>query len=229
LAACFVISDCKVISHFSKESKHQRFDLARIVIDTDGTGIEVHTNIYSCDYSGIKKEKKEKKIEIQETQELKKLTSTKSGKVEKMKMEQVLENPKCRKFLKAFCTREYAVENLIFYEEVKEFKELNLKERKERSENILKLFIISTEDCIYQINTTKKLINKVLERVEECPEDLFDEMVEDLIVQTLCTVYTGISKSFDFYRKRHKIFLIFPKKSKIGEKIKRIPYKSEGK
>jgi hypothetical protein len=77
LAACFVVSDCKVITYFSKESNYQRFDLARIVIDTDGTGIEVLPDIYSCDYSGIKKEKK---IEIQETNELKKLTSTKNQK-----------------------------------------------------------------------------------------------------------------------------------------------------
>jgi hypothetical protein len=76
-----------------------------------------------------------------------------------------------------------------------EFKELNLEEKKKRSENILKLFIISTDDCIYQINTTKKLIDKVLERVEECPEDLFDEMVDDLISQTLCTVYMRFSNS----------------------------------
>ena len=34
LAACFVIKDSKVISEYRKEHKYQRFDVARIVIDT---------------------------------------------------------------------------------------------------------------------------------------------------------------------------------------------------
>jgi hypothetical protein len=57
----------------------------------------------------------------------------------------------------------------------------------------------------------------------------FSNFIVFVSAQRLNVVVLGISKSFDFYRKRPKIFLIFPQKSKIGEKIKRIPYKSEGK
>eukprot|EP01080_Neovahlkampfia_damariscottae_P002739 gene2739-4148_t len=50
LAACFVVYKQKIISEYRKEHKHQRFDIARILIDTDGTGIEIGTNLYDCDY-----------------------------------------------------------------------------------------------------------------------------------------------------------------------------------
>jgi hypothetical protein len=143
LAACFVVSNKKVISHFGKERKHQRFDLARIVIDTDGTGLEVHTDIFACDYmSNFKKKQSFKPIKENSVITIKKIKKKKSKpslqrsntfsfslfkekKVVQFKMDEVLENPKYRKFLKTFCTREYAVENVIFYEQVRNIKRWN--------------------------------------------------------------------------------------------------------
>jgi hypothetical protein len=262
LASCFVIADCKVISHFGKDRKYQRFDLARIVIDTDGTGIEVHTDIYSCDYTAIRNKKKELKlIELEKREkeilnieteyefEKEKLTfkynqdlenlkskydslieekkkekdsflnpeqvqvvvkekkksskssekSIKEEKVEKLKMSEVLQNPKLRKFFKTFCAREYAVENVIFYEEVMEFQKLNLNKRIERCQNILKLFVVPGDDCVYQINSTGKLLKLLKERQEECPVDLFDVILQDLINETMTNVYMRFLTS-DIYQ-----------------------------
>jgi hypothetical protein len=253
LASCFVVADCKVISHFGKDRKYQRFDLARIVIDTDGNGIEVHTDIYSCDYSVIRKKKKELKlIEIEKREkellnieteyefEKEKLTfkynqdlenlktkydslieekkrekeiivnpemnqvvivkekknKSKSEKgikeevkVEKLKMSEVLGNPKLRKFFKTFCAREYAVENVIFYEEVMQFQKLNLDKRVDRAQKILKLFVVPSDDCVYQINSSSKLLQLLKEKLEECPTDLFDVILQDLINETISNVY----------------------------------------
>eukprot|EP01080_Neovahlkampfia_damariscottae_P001332 gene1332-11414_t len=66
LAACFVVSNGQVISEFGKDRKHQRFDLARIAIDTDGTVIEVHTDIFACEIrkkNSTKKDNAQKRIQ----------------------------------------------------------------------------------------------------------------------------------------------------------------------
>eukprot|EP01080_Neovahlkampfia_damariscottae_P002738 gene2738-4147_t len=60
LAACFVVENKKIISEYRKEHKYQRFDVAKIVVDSDGIGIEVQ-NIFDCDYP--KTPRKTKSIE----------------------------------------------------------------------------------------------------------------------------------------------------------------------
>eukprot|EP01080_Neovahlkampfia_damariscottae_P007434 gene7434-11757_t len=255
LAGCYVVSNSEVISEFGKERKHQRFDLARIVIDTDGTGIEVHTDIYSCQiqkkkkkinpqekiqqqikkldeeyelekevlklkheqekdelkrkYEDLIEEKRKKIIELEEQPEQslaipikqpkKSIFSFKSPresqsnfiqeplKKKKYTLEEILEDPKLRKFFKTFSTREYSVENVIFYEEVEKYKKLSEKKRRGRSCDIIKLFIES--DSTYEINTTAKLKKKVLESLHEAKVDLFDVILKDLVQETMSNIY----------------------------------------
>ena len=69
LSAVFVIENQKVISEYRKEHKYQRFDLARILIDTtNGNGIQIHTSIFQCD---VPKKNQKKKIEEKKLRKLK--------------------------------------------------------------------------------------------------------------------------------------------------------------
>jgi hypothetical protein len=249
LAACYVISDCKVISQYSKDFKFQRFDLARIVIDTDGTGIEVHTDIYSCERpKKVPKEEKEKPqimVESPKTEpKMKKsfsefsmgLTRMKDPKsttprnallsflsprfkskdedtmdskseyqLSKLSMYEVLKDDSCRKFLKSFATREYSVENIIFYEEVKKFQKMNQEERKKTSKLMVDFFF--DPDSIYEINTTKKMKDDVELNVEESPVELFDEILKDIVMNTISNTYDRFIFS-DLYKE-----MVEPKKS----------------
>jgi hypothetical protein len=72
---------------------------------------------------------------------------------------------------------------------------MELDQRFERFKQILKLFLIPSPDCIYEINTSHRLVQRVLDQGEECPSDLFDEIVEDLLAQTLCVVYMRFLQS----------------------------------
>ena len=108
-------------------------------------------------------------------------------KKKKLTIFEILENPKYRKFFKTFATREYAIENILFYEEVQRFKDLNENERKIRFLDIMDLFIDCSSE--FSINTSKKLIDKMKEKVEDCPCEMFDEILDNLIAETLSNVY----------------------------------------
>eukprot|EP01080_Neovahlkampfia_damariscottae_P001333 gene1333-11415_t len=43
----------------------------------------------------------------------------------------------------------------------------------------------------YEINTTLKLKKKVSEMLEEAPVDLFDEMLKDLVQETIANIFRG--------------------------------------
>jgi hypothetical protein len=249
LAACYVINDCKVISQYSKDYKFQRFDLARIVIDTNGTGIEVHTDIYSCERpKKVPKEEKEKFQEESPKSEtkmkksfsefsmgLKRMKEPKSNnsrntlmaflsprfrsneveastdskpeipQLSKLSLTEILEDDSKRKFLKSFATREYSVENIIFYEEVMKFQKMDQEERKKKSKLMSDFFFNS--DSIYEINTTKKMKDDVELNFEESPAELFDEILRDIVLNTISNTYDRFIFS-DLYKE-----MIEPKKS----------------
>ena len=130
-------------------------------------------------------------------------------KIPESELGEILENEKYRKFFKTFATREYSVENIVFYEEVKKFKKLNEEERKIRSLEMIEIFL-NTESML-EINTTAELTKEILRNVEESKEDLFDKMLSDLTFGT-------ISNSYDRF-----LFSDLYQEMMIKEKLKKKP------
>ena len=270
LAAVFVVEEQKIISEYRKEHKFQRFDLARILIDTDGNGIEIHTSIFECDIPKKKKptlsdqlengeafirrtfslssiEKNEiisnDKIEIKNEKKtipvrsysarIEKRTSfinvsfgsnlTKSNSflsrkptkvVEKqIELMDVLEKKSFLKFFKLFATKEYSVENVVFYEEVQTYKKItDEKKKKIRIDQMMSTFFDS--DSMHEINTSKKLITSLKEEIEKnnFSDDFFDSILTDVIQTNLSDTFQRFKNSELFkemkdQKKRKKYFL----------------------
>jgi hypothetical protein len=55
LSAAFVVDNFQVVSEYRKDHDHERFDFARIVIDPDSFGIQIHHSIFQCDIISRKK------------------------------------------------------------------------------------------------------------------------------------------------------------------------------
>ena len=104
LAATFVIFNNQVVSEFRKEHKYQRFDIARVVLDTDDIGVEVHTSFFECQkikkedektQSTEKEEKVEEKVKQEETKtEEEEVKEEEETSVEETKTEKVDQEPK---------------------------------------------------------------------------------------------------------------------------------------
>jgi hypothetical protein len=186
LAGVFVIHDEKVVSEFRKKRKHQRFDVARIVIDTDGFGIDVHTSVFECETP-----KKTKTIE--KSQSLKNLRKSisfskkSSFRTKNLELDEVLNNKTYFKYFKLHATSEYSVENLVFYEEVNKYKKMGESQRKERSKQMVDVFFAS--DSVYQINTTKSFIDQINEGLETSDVELFDSLLKDVIQSNLLDMF----------------------------------------
>jgi len=103
----------------------------------------------------------------------------------------------------------------FFYEEVQRFKDLNENERKLRFLDIMDLFIDCSSE--FSINTSKKLIDKMKEKIEDCPCELFDEILDNLIAETLSNVYYNflVCELYDEMissdLSTHKAFYVFVK------------------
>jgi hypothetical protein len=52
-----------------------------------------------------------------------------------------------------------------------------------------------------KLTLSHRLVQRVLDQGEEYPSDLFDEIVEDLLAQTLCVVYMRFLQS-EIYQER---------------------------
>jgi hypothetical protein len=196
LAAVFVVYDNKVISEYRKEHKYQRFDVARILIDTDGRGIEVRTSIFECT---IPKKKEEKKLMTQVS--MSKLTKTvvrKSSffgpkevikeKKHELVLDEVLKNQQYFKYFKLYATNEFSVENVIFFEEVELYRKMKEDERIEHAEKMIETFL--SADSIYELNTSKKLVDLMkIEKEKECGEELFDPILKDVKMSNLSDTF----------------------------------------
>jgi hypothetical protein len=86
----FVVYGKKVVSEYRKEHKFQRFDVARILIDTDGLGIEIKTSIFECELP-FKKTKLKEEDFIQEFREKRKLEEVKVMIQQKLVTEEITE------------------------------------------------------------------------------------------------------------------------------------------
>jgi hypothetical protein len=207
LAACFVIQDSKVVSEYRKEHKYQRFDVARIVLDTDGFGIEIHTSVFQCEIP-----KKEKLIKPQNTSVLiRKDSISKSGTFSRIgsflksprnqkekaqpDLKEVLMNPSYLSYFKLFATQEFNVENIIFFEEVTLFRLCSDEKLKGRAIQIKESFLCS--DSAYEINTSQKLIKVVESKIEneEFDVEMFDKILSDLEFAVFTDMFSRFSLS----------------------------------
>ena len=95
------------------------------------------------------------------------------------------------KYFKLFATKEYSVENIVFFEEVQMYKELNEEKRIERGKSIMENFF--QFDSVNEINTSRKYViemkNKIKEGEENFSKDFFDSVLLDVIQTNLSDTF----------------------------------------
>ena len=129
-----------------------------------------------------------------------------------MDLSTILETPKFLKYFKLYATHEFSVENVIFWEEVQNYKKLKEKERNENADKIIDAFM--KDDSIYEINTTQKLIKQMEEeKKKECHEEIFDPIVKDVKNTNMMDTYQRFLSSALYKemmeKKRKKTYFLF--------------------
>jgi hypothetical protein len=109
------------------------------------------------------------------------------------KVEQVLQSDLGRFYFKAYATSEFSVENILFYEEVMNFKNMKNSKTFEISKQIEKaatmIQIFLTKDSIMEVNTNDTIVEAILGKLQEFKNDtneqgidsLFDELLKDIV------------------------------------------------
>jgi hypothetical protein len=173
LAACFVVQNSKIISEYRKEHKYQRFDVARIVLDPDGFGIEIRTTNFQCNIPSVD-------------------TFQKKGQI---KLKDILNDGNNLLYFKLHATTEFSSENIIFFEEVTKIQNLSNEELTIESKRIYDDFLV--QNSKYRLNTSKKLIQNIEIRIQnkEWSVHLFDEILQELESEVFIDMYSRFSKS----------------------------------
>lgn len=202
LAAVFVVANSQIVSEYRKSTKHERIDLAKVVIEPN-LAIEVHTSYYSCDYvkkSNIKRSSKDLsekrrrsryetlKAQDEQLQELGKLFEK-----NELTLKDVLGNDSYRQHFKMFCLNQFCIENIIFFEETAKYKASDKEKRRSIGENILNTFFV--RDGIFEINTNDHFIDDAKKKIFENDEDAFDQILKEVQTEILTTVFNDFKKS----------------------------------
>lgn len=213
LAAVFVVADSKIIHEFKKSERSERFDLAKIIIDPNKEGIEIHTSYYQCDYWKKKKRNSlnrrnslEKSPLMGMYEKSKELTSPRSKELtsprslssltlkyidsQTVTLKDVLENDTYREYFKVYTLSKFCVENVLFIEEVYKYKNLAKEKRKSFGNSIMDLFFENGSS--YELNTNQDLKIKAKNGVENGEDEAFDEVIAELTN----TVLLGMFKDF---------------------------------
>ena len=113
----------------------------------------------------------------------------------KLEINDVLENLEFRGYFKAHLKKEWCSENMVFYEEIEEYKKLEFEERKVKSLEMVEQFFSTAS--ILEINTSQTLKNDVLKLTKEgeAPLDLFDEIIGDLTSNMLLDSFKRFKKT----------------------------------
>lgn len=85
-------------------------------------------------------------------------------------MDAVLEHKLASTFLKQYCVREWSTENILFLEQVREFKKLKNQEDKLKYSNIIYDTFLSNNASL-ELNTNKRKKDEVLERIKKSNND----------------------------------------------------------
>eukprot|EP01080_Neovahlkampfia_damariscottae_P001881 gene1881-1022_t len=216
LAAVFVVSNEKIISEYRKEHKHQRFDIATVCIDSNNEnniGIDLHTSLFDCEL--IKKTKPKPFIFKKKIFEENEKNQNHSKCIE-IPINFVLLNSNYLRFFKLFCTKQHCVENIIFFEEILNYKKLSTKERQKRSQQIFGVFF--NEDSIYELKIEKKMLKLIKNGLNESSIELFDEYLTYLTDNIIIDIY-----------KRFKLSNSYQSMIEFGKKKKNILFINESK
>jgi hypothetical protein len=213
MPGCFLIYKQKVIAQYKKDKLHQRFDLGRLVLDTDGFWERYNFSVFDS----LKKNQtpmKKKKLSFQHIvspRYFKKkgsLDFIPTGKQEKeIKLQDVFNEPHYFRFFKLFSTDEYCVENILFYEEVQRYKRLDEIERPKYANQIFDAFF--TEDSVHEINCSREIKLKLKENFEKYEKELFDDAVKDMFFSVFCSL-TNYSRMRQMLLYKHLKSIIFP-------------------
>jgi hypothetical protein len=210
LAACFLIHNSKVALEYRQEKRFERFDIARIVLDTDGYGLKMKSSVFDCK---LKKSKhcdvlkmfihqnhltKKNSLKDFVTKKLyfgkksKSLPENKRIQPKDINLGVVLENEHFLGFFKLFATKEYCVENVLFFEEVQEYKHLESSERQLRAKEMLDQFF--DEDSINEINCSRNEKVRLFQEYKDFKEDLFDATLSEMMI-TFYDMFERFQKS----------------------------------
>lgn len=222
LATAFVIYQDQIISEYRPATPDERFDFTKIIIDPENFGISVSSSILECTFIPKRKRKRiikkieeiekieidkeeTKKEEIQTEKTLEKKNSffsffSKSSKNEEKKeitLQDVLSNDLYRKYFKVHITKEFAVENLVFWEEVQIYKEI--KDENVRKERIVKMIdIFFQENSIYEVNTSKKRIKEITDNKDKADINIFQEVENDVYESCFIDAFIRFSATEEF-------------------------------
>jgi hypothetical protein len=111
----------------------------------------------------------------------------------------ILSNSEVRRIFKLQATREYCVENVLFWEANEKFKKIkDEQERKMELEKIINLFLMPNSTL--EVNTTKQMIQRVLEEAKSdvVSELVLEEITNDLEGSVLSDLYGRFRDSEEF-------------------------------
>eukprot|EP01080_Neovahlkampfia_damariscottae_P004045 gene4045-7334_t len=125
----------------------------------------------------------------------KKTTKRISNPRQSLELFDILENDFRRAYLYHFTQKEYSVENIKFWEDVRDFKSIDdTEERLDKAEYIHETYL--TADAEYEINTSrtlllhaKKTLRECLE-TNECESTIFDRLLFDIEANVLHDTFT---------------------------------------
>eukprot|EP01080_Neovahlkampfia_damariscottae_P007954 gene7954-12421_t len=124
-------------------------------------------------------------------------------------LKQVLENRKKRRFFKLYAAKEYSVENILFYEAVKQFEnQVSVKKRIDFAKIMIETFL--NENSNLGINTSQILSEGVKKKYEKdkkeniCDVLLFNGILADLMKLTLSDTFQRFENSKLFKEMKEK-------------------------
>eukprot|EP01080_Neovahlkampfia_damariscottae_P006294 gene6294-10300_t len=140
----------------------------------------------------LAKENKEKRLEEERLQTIE----------DSFQIHRFMKNKKYRVLFKKFLEMEYAIENINFIEEVENFKTLKSSEQRyKRSNELYHLFLELNSKYELNISSSIRIVLKSeLEQFDEtnCPVNLFDGIVNEVIICCLSDSYARFKSTEDF-------------------------------
>jgi serine/threonine protein kinase len=119
------------------------------------------------------------------------------------KFQNFIQNKKYRELLSNFLIKERSVENLKFIEYVEIFREL--KTDQDRMVNAMEIFeVFFNVESKYELNISQnvqKMIYENLKKLEKegiCPNDIFDSLVDEIMIQTLNDKFTRFKNTIEY-------------------------------
>jgi serine/threonine protein kinase len=119
------------------------------------------------------------------------------------KFQNFIQNKKYRELLSNFLQKERSEENLKFIEYVEIFREL--KTDQERMNNSMEIFeVFFNVESKYELNVSQNVQKKIKENLKKlqkegiCPNDIFDSLFDEIMIQTLNDKFNRFKNTLEF-------------------------------